>query len=408
MIAVASSVARASIDDNRPFVRVPISNPAPDPFHAPAPTPDDLKVRAAVDRGLAFIVSLQQPDGCWRNDAGQKIGEGYVRNELDVPHIGVTALCCMALVAGGNAPDQGRYASNVRLGLDFLIQNQDRSGQIKVLGSRMYDHAFATLFLAEIFGMTRDSRIKKALQEATAFIVRNQVGVTIKPDGGGPEDGNQADPERDKARTGDNWGGWRYEPKQLDADMSITVCQLQALRAARNVGIAVPKVSIEAAREYVVGNYNDDDGSFAYQPQFRYNRVSFALSAAGIVALQSAGRYDSYRDGDRLIDLRKALNYLHQQRPDQASNFQPRNCAFGFWYGHYYAAQAVHQYKEVNPKMWQVWNDKNRRHFLAMQRGNGSWIDEIGTWDEKRNAYATAMACLILSIQNNYLPIFQA
>ncbi|MCK6440474.1 MAG: hypothetical protein L6Q71_09800, partial [Planctomycetes bacterium] len=67
MIAVASSVARASIDDNRPFVRVPISNPAPDPFHAPAPTPDDLKVRAAVDRGLAFIVSLQQPDGCWRN-----------------------------------------------------------------------------------------------------------------------------------------------------------------------------------------------------------------------------------------------------------------------------------------------------------------------------------------------------
>ena len=42
-------------------------------------------------------------------------------------------------------------------------------------------------------------------------------------------------------------GGWRYNPFDRATDLSVTVCQLQALRAARNIGIHVPPETIERA-----------------------------------------------------------------------------------------------------------------------------------------------------------------
>ena len=46
-------------------------------------------------------------------------------------------------------------------------------------------------------------------------------------------------------------GGWRYNVFTRDSDLSVTVCQLQALRAARNIGIRVPKTTIDRAVAYV-------------------------------------------------------------------------------------------------------------------------------------------------------------
>src|SRR5690606_1388369 len=102
---------------------------------------------------------------------------------------------------------------------------------------RMYSHAFAALLLAEVYGMTQDRRVFNALREVSNFIMRFQVG------------------------SGSNKGGWRYDPGQQDADLSITVCQLQALRAARNVGINVPEAIIADARHYITLNYDNGDGA---------------------------------------------------------------------------------------------------------------------------------------------------
>lgn len=363
----------------------------------PEPSADDVAVKNAVELGLAHIASLQQDDGSWINDIGFKLGAGMGAYKVtpmgdDQPHVGVTALCCMAFMANGHTVDRGEYQGNVRRGLRFILANMDSFGQVKANGSRMYSHAFATLFLCEVYGMTGDMRTKEALTNAVSFIMKNQVSAET------------------------NFGGWRYEPGQQDADTSITVCQVQALRAARNVGIVVPQAIIDAARRYIVGNYRAEVGSFAYQPEQGYGRTSMALTAAGVVSLQSAGQYDSYRDpSGALIDLQAALRFITQYRPDERLNMDARVvCDFGFWYGHYYAAQAFRQYGHVRPDYWVTWNQMNRRHFLKMQKSGvnakgqrvGYWIDEVGNWDKDR-AYATAMACLILSIPNDYLPIFQ-
>jgi hypothetical protein len=252
----------------------------------------------------------------------------------------------------------------------------------------MYSHAFCSMFLAEVYGQTRDPVVLSHLRNAIRFIVESQ----------------------------NRQGAWRYIPNQADSDMSICVCQLQALRAASNVGVLVPKKAIKAAKDYVRKSYNHNrvPGSFKYQIDWD-PRSTFPLTAAGVVALQSLGEYSSHTyisdHGQRItLDLNRSIEYIRNNRPDRTSAYLvpgTRTCDYGFWYGHYYAAQAMYQYQYVSPRTWAEWNRLNRRHFLKLQHSNGAWTDEIGGWDAKKNGYATAMACLILSIPRGYLPIFQ-
>jgi hypothetical protein len=366
----------------------------------PAPTSADLKVKKAVEDGLKFLARIQNHDGSWSNDVGNKLGHSYQRNVdgLGKPHIGVTAIACMAFMAAGYTPDRGEYSRNVGAGLAFILANLDRdTGWISAFGTRMYSHAFCTMFLAEVYGQTRDPVVLSNLRNAVKFIVDSQ----------------------------NEQGAWRYVPHQIDSDMSICVCQLQALRAASNVGVLVPKGAIENAKDYVRKSYvqgggwgrGGAGGSFRYQLDWD-DRSTFALTAAGVVALQSMGEYDSHTfevetDGGRALrgslDLTRSVAFLLEERPDQKGrSVRPgTGCNYGFWYGHYSAAQAMYQYQFVNERAWREWNELNRLHFLAMQHENGAWTDEIGGPDKNKNAYATAMACLILSIPRGYLPIFQ-
>ncbi len=123
-------------------------------------------------------------------------------------------------------------------------------------------------------------------------------------------------------------GGWRYQPRRLDADLSVTICQINALRAARNAGLAVPKETVEACIRYVKRSQNPD-GGFRYMLQ-GIATSEFPRSAAGIVALQSAGEYDSK-------EVRDGIAYLRQF----GRGIRPPRRNHHFFYGQYYAAQAM-------------------------------------------------------------------
>ena len=69
-----------------------------------------------------------------------------------------------------------------------------------------------------------------------------------------------------------------------------------------------------------------------------------------------------------------------------------------YFYGHYYAAQAMWT---AGGSWWAEWFPAIREELLGRQHPDGSWDDAIDTH------YATAMACIILQIPNNYLPILQ-
>jgi hypothetical protein len=70
-----------------------------------------------------------------------------------------------------------------------------------------------------------------------------------------------------------------------------------------------------------------------------------------------------------------------------------------FFYGHYYAMQAF----------WQAGGERFARWYTAVSNELVSRQREDGSWQaaQEGNTCATAMACIVLEIPNNYLPIFQ-
>ena len=227
----------------------------------------------------------------------------------------------------------------------------------------MYSHGFATLFLSECCGMSKRAELRNKLSLAVRLIVNSQ----------------------------NKEGGWRYYPKKEDADISVTVCQVMALRAAHNAGISVPRETIDRAVKYVTGCQNRD-GGFVYM-LIGGGESSFPRSAAAIVALNSAGIYLN-RPGIYKAEITRGLDYLTQFRPEPGVARREQY----YEYGHYYAVQAMWQ---AGGERWARWYPAVRDELIARQGPDGSWTSTYGS------EYATAMCLIILQMPENQLPIFQ-
>ncbi len=324
---------------------------APDRDTTDLMTPD---VDRAVQRGLAFLARRQIVRGSGKGSFG---ASGYPGG------VAVCGLAGLAFMAAGNPPGQGPYGKHVERCVEFLLGCTNQQGFISVAAGggrdRMYGHGFATLFLAEAYGMSmhkdQDSKLGRKLRTAVKLI---------------------ADTQNDA-------GGWRYQPVKGDADLSITICQIMALRAARDAGINVPEKTRHGCIDYVKKSQNAD-GSFRYTLSSG-QRGTFPLTAAGIVALNSAGIYSG-------PELDKALKYM--------MNSLPRGSIGGsyYFYGHYYAAQAAWH---AGGDYWRKWFTAIRDTLLKSQLSDGSWIDPtVGA------EFGAAVGCIILQLPNNFLPVF--
>ncbi len=302
----------------------------------------------SVERGLKALAELQNPDGSF--------GRGrYGR------HAGIAALCGLAFMADGNTPTRGPYAEQVRKALDFVLESVNDSGLIADPSSHgpMYGHGFATLFLGEVYGMDPgDPRLRDALVRAVRLIQTSQ----------------------------NDEGGWRYNPVPNDADISVTICEIMALRSARNAGIKIPKDAIDAAVRYVRQCQNPDGG-------FRYTMgpgsSGWPRTAAGVASLFYAGIHD-----DESIE--RGLGYIEQSNVIGGGG--PFSQAH-YFYGHYYAAQAMYL---AGGERWASWWPAVRDELVDLQTDAGTWMDHSAG-----EPYATAMALIIMQMPKRYLPIFQ-
>ena len=303
----------------------------------------------SVERGLAYLASSQNDDGSF--------GRGrYGR------HVGIASLAALAFMADGNLPGRGRYGEQVARALEFVLANKSESGLLAAESTTgpMYGHGFATLFLGEIYGMNpNDSRVRDALVRAIDLILNSQ----------------------------NDEGGWRYNPVPYDADVSVTICQVMAMRSARNAGIKIPKDTIDRAVRYVRDCQNADGG-------FRYMRQpgssAWPRAAAGVASLFYAGVYED-------DSIERGLEYLSSN--SMIANTGGPQMQAHYFYGQYYATQAMYL---AGGDRWEQWWSRVRDELIAMQSDDGSWIDH-----QAGESYATAMALIVLQMPNRYLPIFQ-
>ncbi|MBL9078007.1 MAG: terpene cyclase/mutase family protein [Planctomycetes bacterium] len=338
-----------------------------------------VRCAEAADRGLRWLAAQQSETGCWTGHVGHKQQDNYVLlyQALSVDgqrrsghgHLGVTALCGLAFLSGGHLPDRGEHATVVQRATDYVVRCGIENGYLTDSGTRMYSHAFATLFLAEVYGMAANDAARAALERAVTLIVDCQNAH----------------------------GGWRYNPFDRETDMSVTVCQLQALRAARNIGIRVPVATIDRALAYVQASRVPDGpsrGLFYYKIHGRgaYQKErEYAINAAALTALTSAGIHDA-DVADPVLEFLQG-EYAGVASPGYRAHYY-------FWYGNYYAAQAFYQHGGSRCRSFFA---RLADDLLATQMRDGRWRNDTGPGD----AFGTAVACILLQMPKQYLPIFQ-
>ncbi|MEX1040527.1 MAG: prenyltransferase/squalene oxidase repeat-containing protein [Pirellulaceae bacterium] len=308
-------------------------------------------VRRAAERGLLYLSQRQESA---RNAGGAFGLDGYRANTA------VVSLAGLAFMSSGSSPNRGPYGNHISACIEYVLANTQSGGFISVSNAQthgpMYGHGFSAMFLAEVYGMTGDTEVRDKLKAAIKLIVDSQNAE----------------------------GGWRYQPVRQDADISVSVCQMMALRAARNAGIYVPNETVDRCIEYVKRSQNPD-GGFTYM--LNGGPSAFPRSAAGVVALYSAGVYE----GD---EIRRGLEYL-EDNLNQPGTFRGNN---HFFYGQYYAAQA---FWHSGGQSWKRYYQMICDYLIEGQTPQGYWSDFICP------EYGTAMACIVLQLPNNYLPIFQ-
>lgn len=341
---------------------------------APGPALPEMmnpKIVASIDRGINYLVKTQRSDGSWLNSGGY----GSYPSAM-------TALSGLALMAGGSTPESGPYSRNVSRAMNHLIRvaKSQKDGLIAGGGSEgrsMYGHGFSMLFLAQCYGGELNRQTGKDLKE----VLDKAVAVTVNS-------------QSNLGEQNDNAGGWIYTPTSNGDEGSVTVTQLQALRACRNAGIKVPKSTIDRAVAYL--KYCQmADGGICYSARSRGSSRP-AISAAAIACFYAAGVYDRQTGGAgaEAEMVERLVNYVRGQTTAQTSGWGGH-----YFYTHFYLAQAWYQ---RGGKEWTSYYPDISKRLMDMQSPDGSWNgDSVGT------TYGTAIATTILQLPYNYLPIYQ-
>lgn len=332
----------------------------------------DLATRAAMNRALKFLASQQAGEA---DGSIPSVGTNSAR-------LAVTALGALAYMAAGNLPSRGPQGRELTRALDYLLSRVDLDSTSRTRGyisdsgdksSRMHGHGFATLALAEAYTMSprsnRGARVAEALQ-AAVHLIENTQSVE---------------------------GGWYYPPTRgLEHEGSITICLVQALRAAKGAGIRVDPDVIAKAVDYVRRSQTDNGG-------FRYSLgsgdVTVALTAAAISTLNATGKYHG-------PEIQQGFDYLQRELRARESAPEPRT-KLGFrptegfpYYERLYLAQAFWQNPDSN--VFDRWMAEEKLRILKAQNDNGSWGDP-----RYGDTYATAVNVLVLAIPDQLLPILQ-
>jgi hypothetical protein len=339
----------------------------------------DPKYKDAIDKGLKWVAKNQQRDGHWDANGGQ-----YPTT--------MTALGGMVLLMEGSTIKDGKYADNIRKAVDWFMEpgRCQRNGLIgnpnnpTESARYMYGHGFGLLFLSQVYGEEEDAQRRKKLEG----ILARAVEFT------------------GKAQT--NRGGWGYVSANDGGGFdegSVTVTQVQALRAARDAGVPVPKAIIDKAHEYLK-NCTTDAGGVIYSLAQGGRAVRGGerppLTAAAIACMFSAGEYESPLAKKWLEYCKTAIPIAQTGRSGHDEYMQ------------YYYAQAMYilgdkGYEKLFPQSserdrltWKKYRDVMFKHLASTQGGDGSWTGGyIGP------IFTTATHLTILQLENGTLPIYQ-
>jgi hypothetical protein len=335
----------------------------------------DPKYRETVRKGLEWLASQQSRDGHWEAPGSQFA-------------TAMTGMAGIALLAEGSTIREGKYREHIRRAADWMMERVQPNGLIgdpnapnQGLGY-LYGHGFCILFLSQLYGEEENAERRKKLEDILNRAIKFACWAQTSR------------------------GGWGYISAKDGNDFdegSVSITQVQALRAARNAGIVVPKEAIDKTHEYL-RKCTTPAGGLIYSLASGGGGERPTITVAGIASMFSSGEYNS--------DLaKKWLKFVQPKVPiDSVGSDQ-----FGHSeYTHYYYGQVAYSlgeegYARMFPESKAderlTWSKYKKGFFEFLknkQNADGSWTGTpIG------QVYTTSCYLTILQLDNGALPIYQ-
>jgi hypothetical protein len=319
----------------------------------------------AVEQALVWLAGAQSDDGRWDIDGFKGVETcGGAGDRID-GDVAVTGLSLLAYLGAGYTHMAGKHRETVRKGLEWLIEGQDRDGDLR-RGGTMYDQAMATAAICESSSLTGDERLAGAARLAASFIMKAQ------------------NPE----------AAWRYEPRN-DNDTSVLGWQILALKSAEISGVEIPPRHFSWAGMWLDQVRKGDGGLYSYKPGHGPTPV---MTAEGWFCQLFMGG-DAREQGRQ-----ESVTYLLGNLPEW--NTGARSTVHLYYW--YYATLAL---RLSDAPEFATWNKALKAALLKGRRKGGpaagSWDPECQLGPRGGRIYSTAMAALCLEVYYRYLPFYR-
>ncbi len=407
------------------------------------------QTQTSVEAALQWLQRHQSPDGRWSCHDYQLTCDptlGTCTNHPDNPDlagaggrgwkdhdIGVTALAVLAFTGAGHTHQTGMnpaYKECLRKASAFLKSVQirttgdpaydgcfrmresipaDKSKDAEIDEDQqwMYDHAIATLAMAELLILSEDQLgLRRCVEEAAQFCLRAQNA---------------------------GWG-WRYGVKMGDNDTSVTgwmVLALKAVTACREVEYIAAPSPEELAQafkgalnwfDHVTSNATGfagykspgDEGSRLPELDRIAGGYPFEKGQSCMTAVTILCRLFAHQSQSSDVIKKGIVNALSKYPPKWQRREGKVRSTINFYYW-YYASQAMFQY---GGGLWNEWNKHLITALVDTQRrtgadgkipcAHGSW-DPIDEWSlAGGRVYTTAMGALTLEVYYRFKRVSEA
>jgi hypothetical protein len=359
----------------------------------PGTTCPEVRI-SSIDAALRWFKRHQSPNGMWDVDQYQNNCNdpaGKCEPGIDQPgnaDIACTAYAIMCFLgAGYDHLSASKYRPTVESALKWLLDQQKADG---LFGERNYEHAIATMALAEALGMSEDPRLRTPTQRAVDVVIARQA---------------QDPSAKDKSYAG---LGWDYvNPNASRNDTSVTGWNVMALKSAMGAGLQVGN-SMMGAKNWLDRSWkaaNPDwkrldpyqgTSVFPYTYDASSEKVDKEhLSCVGALC----AIYLGHHEGDVMLET-MGNTIMKNDFPTS----WPTNT-----YTLYYKTLAIFQMGE---KRWKQWDEPVAKLLAKAQRTddscfNGSW-DFAGTkfhGHDTGRLLSTAYACLSQEVIWRYIQV---
>jgi hypothetical protein len=320
-------------------------------------------------------------------------------------------MALLPFIDHGNTHQIGPYRQNVAAGLQFLIARMGKDGSLWEQGGTMYSHALGLLALCEDLRVGREaagdaefSSPGPATGKKTTRPATSHARPNIKTQAGRQAIQQKEQQQRDAldrlvpvaasqalafalAAQDPRHGGWRYQPRFPDSDISVTGWHVMALHSATADELPVPArtvLGVTALLDALQGDYGSIYGYCRSAAEATPTRTSIGLLCRVYT-------------GWTRPQLQRGVEKLAAVGPSEND-----------MYYNYYATLLLHHY---GGPLWDDWNRKMRGYLIRTQSHQGH---ETGSWSFPPchsntmggRHFDTCMACLILETYYRSKPAY--